>query len=159
MTLGEATGLLGLIRSLLPDRPAVKIMFRAVAHAEAGRGVVATYTGPYVHVDVHATGRIPVRVKRVGIELDDGQVVELTSGDVLEVTLTRPESVHRAIDLAALRAAVRAAGVGRRARRVRVEASPDHVFRQKLPKGWGAFPDQDPPLVAGDAEGVLAVFL
>jgi hypothetical protein len=116
---------------------------------------VSAYVGPWIHVDVHAMGRIPVRVRRVGMELDDGQVVELTSGDVLEATITRPESVHRAIDLPGLRSAVRAAGAGRRLRRIRVEVSPDHVFRQNLPKGWRAFPDEDPPLVAGPAEGYL----
>lgn len=158
MTLGEATGLIGLIRSLLLDRPTVKIMLRAVEHGPRERGIVVTYTGPWIHVDVHATGRIPVRIRRVGIELDDGQVVAMPNGDLLETTLTRPESVHRAIELSALRAAVQAAGAGRRARRIRVEASPDHVFRSKLPKGWGAFPETDPPLVAGDAEGFIAAF-
>jgi hypothetical protein len=159
MTLGEATGLFGLIRALLLDRPSVKIMLRAVDHGPPERGIVVHYTGAWIHVDVHATGRIPVRVKRVGIELDDGQVVALTSGDLLEATITRPESVHRTIELPALRAAVRAAGAGRRARRIRVEASLNHVFRSKLPKGWGSFPETDPPLAAGDAEGFIAAFL
>ena len=137
----------------------MKILLWAVDHEPASPGVVASYQGgAYVDVDVHNTGRVPVRVQRVGFEMDDGQVVALTSADVLQATITRPESIHRAIGLEELRTAVRAAGAGRRPKSVRVEASPDHVFRLRLSKNWRGFPDQDPTLTKGPTEGFIAAF-
>jgi hypothetical protein len=156
VTLGEATGLLGLIRSILLDRATVKVLTRGVNHARGDHRMFYSYTGPWLHIEVHVIGRIPVRVTRVGVELDDGQVVPTTAGDRLPATLSRPESVHLAIEVDSLRKAILAAGAGRHLRRIRVEVSPDHVHHAKLPKGWEQFPEKDPPLVAGDPEGFVA---
>lgn len=155
VAVGDVTGLLGLIRSLLLDRPDVKILIRTVDHAHPGGNFVAGQTGPWVHVEVHSTGRQPVRITSVGIELDDGQVVEL-DGVLLPKVLNRPDMLEQSAALDTLANRIRSLGPDRRARRVVVTASPKLTFRGKLPKDWKDFPVVQPKSTPGPPGGAMA---
>jgi hypothetical protein len=133
-------------------------MLTVIDHGGHVPGFVASQYGLWAHAEVHATGAQPVRVTGVGLELDNGQVVPFEGGDALPATLRRPEVLERNDELADLAKRVRAHGEGRLVKRIRIDASPDRVFRQRLPRGWERFPSQTPPARTGSPGGPWAAF-
>jgi hypothetical protein len=109
-------------------------------------GVVSIRVGRCVRVEVHCTGRVPVRVTWIGFELTNGQTVEIGSGTSLPAVLNRPDVCEAWDYRDNLAIRLNAAGPKVRLRKTRVLASPDRVFRGPLPKGWDRFPETDPPV-------------
>jgi hypothetical protein len=153
MTLGEATGVIGQLRAWLMDRPHVKAIPVFNDYGTRQRGIVTTRVGRVARIEVHCTGRAPVRVTWIGFELTNGSSIELEVGDRLPAVLSRPAVCERWIERDSLAARLQADGPKVRLRRVRVNVSPDHTFRSGLPKGWGGFPTEDPPASPPDAGG------
>jgi hypothetical protein len=146
VTIGEGTGLLGLLRGWLLDRPGLKVLAIFNDYGSPEPGWISTRVGKCVRVEVHCTRRVPVRVTSIGFELTNGQVVELEDGDRLPKVLNRPDLCERWVYRETLARRLSEAGPRVRLRGTRVVASPDHAFRRRLPKGWGRFPESDPPV-------------
>lgn len=146
MTIGEATGLFGLLRELLLDRPSVKAIAFFKDYGPVVPGFITSHVGKCVGIEVHCTGQAPVRVTSIGFELTNGHVVELENGDGLPTVLNRPQACDRWTYRESLLSQLAEMGPNVRLKRIRVAVSPDHVIRRRLPKGWTRFPESDPPL-------------
>ncbi len=160
MTIGEGTGLLGLLRGWFLERPGVKVLaiFNDYGPPDPDPNFFSSRVGKCVRVEVHCTGRVPVRVTSIGFEMSNGQVLELDNGDRLSKVLNRPDKCERWDYREDVVKRLMAAGPKVRLKRIRVAASPDHVFRRRLPKGWNRFPEVDPP-VSPPGEGGPNVFV
>jgi hypothetical protein len=150
MTIGEATGLFGLVRGFLLDRPRIKMIATFKDFGPATPGFVTTRVGRSAQIEVYCTGRIPVRITSIGFELTNGQVVELANGNGLPLILRAPEACERWEYAETLAAQIRASGPKAHLRSMRVKVSPDHAMKRKLPRGWRNYPDCDPPATADD---------
>ena len=148
MTIGEGTSLLGLLRGWLLERPAVKALaiFNDYGPADRNSNFITSRVGKCVRVEVHCTGRVPVRVTSIGFEMSNGQVLELASGDSLPKVLNRPDVCEGWDYREGVVELLTAAGPKVKLKQIRVAASPDHVFKRRLPKGWDRFPEIDPPV-------------
>lgn len=151
MTLGEGTGIVGLIRSWLNDRPKVGLLPKLRDYGDVDPRAVVTRTGLYLDVEVHSTGAQPVHVLEVGLQLDGGD--RLVLGRIDDV-LTRPafETIHK--PLPELRAEIGTRAVTG----LFATATPERLFRRKLPKGWRRFPHELPPSEPGRDRGLIAFF-
>lgn len=141
MTLGEGAGIIGLLRSMLNDRPKVKILASLYDYGEPPSYVITTRVGLQAQVAVHSTGAQPVHIRDVVLEFGDSQVV---LGHINK-TLTRPdfEVAYGAVSTIRERAGTQLL-TG-----IHVTATPDRVFRIKPPKGWERFPSELPPVGRG----------
>jgi hypothetical protein len=145
VTIGDGTSVLGLLRAWFLDRPHVKLIAVFNDYGPNAPGARIHGVGACVRVEVHCTGRVPVRVTWIGFELTNGQVIELDKGRALPKVLSRPDVWERWATRESLIQRLGDAGSPVRLKRIRVTASPDHVFRQRLPKRWNRFPESDPP--------------
>jgi hypothetical protein len=153
MAIGEAIGLLGLWRDWLFERPRVEVLAKFHDYGPPLAGVVSIRVGRCVRVEVHCTGRVPVRVTSIGFEMSNGQMLELDGGDSLPAVLNRPDVCERWDYREGVVRLLTAAGPKVRFKRIRVVASPNHVFKPRLPKGWDRFPEVDPPVDAPNEGG------
>jgi hypothetical protein len=69
VTIGEGTGLLGLLRGWLLERPSVKVLAKFHDYGPPLAGVVSVRVGRCIRVEVHCTGRVPVRVTSIGFAM------------------------------------------------------------------------------------------
>jgi hypothetical protein len=89
-------GLWDFIAAHLRERPRLKLTVR-VENARQffiamGDGPIhASPPGRDVKVRVVNTGRAPIEIERVGLEVEDGELIELEGGDRLPHILHRPE--------------------------------------------------------------------
>jgi hypothetical protein len=147
MTLGEGTGLVGLLRSWFVDRPNVKIVPKLRDYGEPRPGTVVLRSGLYLDVEVHSTGLQPIHVLEVGIEIGRKQ---FPLGRI-DKTLTRPEfaTVHN--ELPAVRGEIN----DRIVTGFYVTATPERVYRLKSPAAWRRFPVDLPPSEPGRDSGFI----
>ena len=146
MTIGDGTSLLALLRGWLLERPGVKVIAIFNDYGPPDPTIISIRVGTCVRVEVHCTGRVPVRVTSIGFEMSNGQVLELDSGDSLPKVLNRPDVSERWDYREGVVGHLTEAGPKVRLKRIRVAASPDHVFKRRLPKAWDRFPEADPPI-------------
>jgi hypothetical protein len=132
LPIGPVVSVFRAVRDALQDRPNVRIIGSIVDHGRPRPNVLTPWIGVYVHLEVHATGRQPVRVTGAGFELNDRSHLLFGSGDRLPSTLTRPEALGRRIALDSLQRDL----ASRKVRGFVVTASPERTFRQPLPKAW-----------------------
>jgi hypothetical protein len=148
VTIGEGTGIIGIVRSWLLDRPNVRIVPKLRDYGEPSPTMFIERTGLYFDVEIHSTGPQPVFVRDVGLELGDGTT--LTLGRI-EDTLERPDFRTLHWRLQDLRAEIGTRGVAA----VYATATPERVFRRKLAKEWRRFPHELPPSEAGRDHGLM----
>jgi hypothetical protein len=97
VTIGEGTGLLGLLRGWFLERPGAKVLaiFNDYGPPDPDPDFHSSRVGKCVRVEVHCTGRVPVRVTSIGFEMSNGQVLELENGVRLPKVLNRPDVCER----------------------------------------------------------------
>lgn len=143
---GSLLSIAGKVWDVVRDRPNVRILPRLADYGAPTRGVVTWRVGLIVDVEVHSTGRQPVEVREVGLELEGGRRLSFpTTSKALPVILDRPEHMTASLDLEPIRKGVRTA----RAVAFYVSASPDRTFRLPLRNAWERFPHDLPPAVPG----------